>query len=324
MAALAIVLYCGAAPDFPAFAQPISACGTGMQLCPSGQSGWGGCFKASESRCINGMVCEQGEEFCSPNANSPGGCYNPKEATCTAGQVCDIGWSACPAGAKGIGGCYRPQVAECQAGLVCGKDELNCGAEASRSAETAAPPQQPDRTVAEPMTQPAPGQPTATAPLPSWPAPKQQNSQQQSVPSQPSATPSWPSPRNSADSMPSGAAPVAASCGTATAGDRRDMLEIVRGTVAQALRQPVEFKVRTARVCGNWGFVMAEPQRPGGGAIQWSRTVCRGDTSHLVGALTQRDGSGTWRLVDHALCPSDVAWSDWPDKYGVPEQIFGE
>jgi hypothetical protein len=69
--------------------------------------------------------------------------------------------------------------------------------------------------------------------------------------------------------------------------------------------------------------MIAEPQRPGGGAIQWNRTVCRGDTSHLVGALSQRDASGIWRLVESALCPSDVAWADWPAKYGVPEQILG-
>jgi hypothetical protein len=233
------------------------------------------------------MVCEAGQEFCPPIAGSPGGCYNPKEAACTSGQVCDIGWSACPAGAKGIGGCYRPQAAVCLAGLVCGKDDPDCGAEPGKPAETAAPAQQPNRTSAESAPQALPGQPAVTTPLPSWPAPKQQNAQQQPAP--PRAFPSWPALRKQAEAMQPGPALAAAPCGEPSASDRRGMLDSVRGTVAEALRQPVEFKVQTARVCGDWGFVIAEPQRPGGGAIQWSRTVCQGDTSHLAGALMQRD-----------------------------------
>ena len=117
---------------------------------------------------------------------------------------------------------------------------------------------------------------------------------------------------------------IAASCGdVANPAERRTILDSVRGTVERALGPPIEFRVTTLRVCGGWAFMITEPQRPGGGPIQWNRTVCRGDTSHLVGALSQRDATGAWRLVEYALCPSDVAWADWPKKYGIPEQILG-
>jgi hypothetical protein len=144
------------------------------------------------------------------------------------------------------------------------------------------------------------------------------------------ARPAW--PESTLTSRPSwsdragaaGSTTLAASCANVVnPAERRIILDSVRGTVERALGAPIEFRVTTIRVCGGWAFMIAEPQRPGGGTIQWNRTVCRGDTSHLVGALSQRDASGIWRLVENALCPSDVAWADWPAKYGVPEQILG-
>jgi hypothetical protein len=127
-----------------------------------------------------------------------------------------------------------------------------------------------------------------------------------------------------AGSAVAGSTAIAASCGdVVNPAERRIILDSVRGTVERALGPPIEFRVTTLRVCGSWAFMITEPQRPGGGTIQWSRTVCRGDTSHLVGALSERDATGAWLLVEYAICPSDVAWADWPRKYGIPEQILG-
>ncbi|MFO1135318.1 MAG: hypothetical protein U1E30_09065 [Rhodoblastus sp.] len=112
-------------------------------------------------------------------------------------------------------------------------------------------------------------------------------------------------------------------CVNATGETRAAILDVVREPVAADLRTKVEFKVERARVCGAWSFVLATPQLPGGGQIRWSGTPCQGDTSHLVGALL-RGKAGGWELVDYALCPSDVAWADWPEKYGAPAAIFEE
>lgn len=112
-------------------------------------------------------------------------------------------------------------------------------------------------------------------------------------------------------------------CATPSAGDRKAMLDALRTPVDANLRTRVEFKVERIRQCGDWAFVLATPQLPGGGEPKWAGTVCDGDTSHLAGGLTRRT-DGVWRLLEYALCPSDVAWADWPQRYGTPEHLFDE
>jgi hypothetical protein len=112
-------------------------------------------------------------------------------------------------------------------------------------------------------------------------------------------------------------------CQAVSGETRVAMMDVMRGPVSSDLRTSVQFVVERARMCGAWAFVLATPQRPGGGEVRWAGTPCQGDTSHLVGALL-RQQAGVWRLVDYALCPSDVAWADWPRKYKAPEQLFQE
>lgn len=112
-------------------------------------------------------------------------------------------------------------------------------------------------------------------------------------------------------------------CGPAGPADRAAMLDALRTPVAASLRTKVEFVVERMRVCGDWAFVLATPSLPGGGEPKWEGTVCGGDTSHLAGGLVRRDG-GQWRLLEYALCPSDVAWADWPERYGTPPGLFDE
>lgn len=118
-------------------------------------------------------------------------------------------------------------------------------------------------------------------------------------------------------------AAVAEPCTTPVGAMRADILDVVRKPVASDLGAPIEFKVERARLCGPFVFVLATPQRPGGGEIRWKGTPCEGDTSHLVGALLQRRANA-WKLLDYALCPADVAWVDWPRKYKAPVVLFEE
>ena len=106
--------------------------------------------------------------------------------------------------------------------------------------------------------------------------------------------------------------------------ERRELLDGMRSSIVRDLRQPVQFKVRRIRVCGAWAFVVAEPIQPDGKTILWKQTICKGDVSHLVGALEYKDSSGKWALKDYALCPTDVAWEDWPTKYSAPKVLFAE
>ena len=115
----------------------------------------------------------------------------------------------------------------------------------------------------------------------------------------------------------------AQSCTVPQGATRANILNVVRAPVAGDLGGLIEFKVERARLCGPFAFVVATPQRPGGAEIHWKGTPCEGDTSHLVGALLRQRG-GVWKLLDYALCPADVAWVDWPEKYKAPAILFEE
>jgi hypothetical protein len=112
-------------------------------------------------------------------------------------------------------------------------------------------------------------------------------------------------------------------CSTPSGEDRKAIMDALRGPVSSDLGTTVEFVVKRSRMCGDWAFVLGTPQKKGGAPIDWSQTVCAGDTSHLAGGLAHRDGM-SWSLAAYALCPSDVAWADWPEKHKAPQELFDE
>lgn len=104
--------------------------------------------------------------------------------------------------------------------------------------------------------------------------------------------------------------------------ERTAILDALRAPVSEALGTQVEFVVEKIVVSGDWAFVIATPQVPGGGAIDWESTsACAGDVSHLAGGLMMRSAQG-WDLIAHALCPTDVAWATWPQEFGAPAELF--
>lgn len=108
---------------------------------------------------------------------------------------------------------------------------------------------------------------------------------------------------------------------TPSGAERKAILDALREPVSRQLEQPVEFVVEKIAVSGEWAFVIATPQRPGGSQIAWQRTVCKGDVSHLVGGLIKRLADG-WSVQALALCPTDVAWETWPGEYGAPAELL--
>lgn len=102
---------------------------------------------------------------------------------------------------------------------------------------------------------------------------------------------------------------------------RKAVLDALRIPIEARLKQPVVFVVSKYAAIGEWAFVIATPKRPDGGEIAWSRTVCQGDVSHLVGGLMKRTGE-VWAVRAFALCPTDVAWEGWPAEHGAPKELF--
>lgn len=104
---------------------------------------------------------------------------------------------------------------------------------------------------------------------------------------------------------------------------RRAILDALRPPIERRLGGPVEFIVRTIRVRGGWALVVADPQRPGGGRIDGRRYFSADDWEVMDGLTVNgilRFSGGGWRLVDHAIGPTDV-WYCGVD--GPPASLTG-
>ena len=108
---------------------------------------------------------------------------------------------------------------------------------------------------------------------------------------------------------------------------RKAVLDALRVPVEKELGQAVVFKVDVLRVQGDWAFVRGVPQRPDGGAIDYTRTPYQevrelGAFDDNFSALLRKD-DGKWVVVVHSIGATDVAWEPWSDEYKAPKTIFG-
>jgi hypothetical protein len=116
------------------------------------------------------------------------------------------------------------------------------------------------------------------------------------------------------DSPDSSSQPVSGSA------QRAALMNALRPAIERELGGPIEFVVSRADVRDGWALVIADPQRPGGGAI----TPPAGFDSEFRDGLTVNgvlrfSGNG-WTLVDHAIGPTDV-WYCGLD--GPPRALTG-
>ena len=108
--------------------------------------------------------------------------------------------------------------------------------------------------------------------------------------------------------------------------ERKAILNALRVPVQRNVHQSVEFRILRLRVQSGWAFVEAEPQRPGGGKINYRGTrywpaVQAGAFGGLVHGLLRKQG-GRWRVVTYVVGASDVVYSPWARRYGAPRAIF--
>ncbi|UVO50012.1 hypothetical protein M0208_05570 [Sphingomonas sp. SUN019] len=108
---------------------------------------------------------------------------------------------------------------------------------------------------------------------------------------------------------------------------RSAILDRAREPVAAALGKPVLFRVRKLGLSGDWAFLHADMEERDGVPIDYTGTPRADDAAHGVvsrtyAALLHRSGT-EWRVVAHAIGPTDVAWADWSTRYGAPPAIFG-
>lgn len=117
----------------------------------------------------------------------------------------------------------------------------------------------------------------------------------------------------------------------------------VREAVLQAATEPLReafgdrVAVRVERLdrIGGWVFLQATMRGADGGRPNFTGTVYAGPAAagqmsdryvallrHTAEAFDDND-AWHWRLIDHAVGPTDVAWEAWPDKHAAPPALFG-
>ncbi|MEM7299878.1 MAG: hypothetical protein AAF468_02245 [Pseudomonadota bacterium] len=108
--------------------------------------------------------------------------------------------------------------------------------------------------------------------------------------------------------------------------ERTAILDAVRPILESVTRGQVVFVVSRMSVLGDWAFIQVDPQRPGGGAVDLSRTGFGKEIEYMDGLTTHAllfRRQGIWRLIDRVIGPTDVAYLHWPDVYLAPRAIFG-
>jgi hypothetical protein len=108
--------------------------------------------------------------------------------------------------------------------------------------------------------------------------------------------------------------------------ERQALMDALRGTVRSELGKPAIFHVRELRVLGDWAFADVSPRNPDGSRLDFNDTPMedawrQGFVDDGMYAVLRRQG-GRWRVVRHAIGPTDVAWMLWEDQLRAPRALF--
>ena len=94
--------------------------------------------------------------------------------------------------------------------------------------------------------------------------------------------------------------------------ERKAVLDSLRPNVETILGPNVEFVVQVLRVENGWAFVMAEPRRKGGKAIDGNQ-IFGEDFDNMDGLRVDavlRKRNGRWAVADWAIGATDVWYCD--------------
>jgi len=108
--------------------------------------------------------------------------------------------------------------------------------------------------------------------------------------------------------------------------ERAAILDAIRPAIEAEMRGPVEFKVEVMLTDGDWAYVFANPQRPGGAAIDPEKTAFAGQSDMMDGLTIYalaRFAKGRWMHVDDIVGPMDAAQMSWINTYQVPKAVLG-
>lgn len=111
-----------------------------------------------------------------------------------------------------------------------------------------------------------------------------------------------------------------------TSAEAQAILKPALADLVSALGKPAQLDVSSLRVSGEWAFLYASIQTPGGQPIDYKDTPFAeaaeaGMKSRAYAALLRGQATG-WKLVTSSVGPTDVAWQPWAAEYGAPAAIF--
>lgn len=109
-------------------------------------------------------------------------------------------------------------------------------------------------------------------------------------------------------------------------GVRQAIMEAARASVRERIGKAPLFKVERLARNGDWAFLQATMEGPDGAAFDYAGTpladaAAQGVVSRVFAALLRRDASG-WHIMAQAVGPTDLAWEDWPRRFGAPASLF--
>ena len=137
------------------------------------------------------------------------------------------------------------------------------------------------------------------------------------------------SPAKQEAAAPSQAPVVAIDVSTVDPATRTGVLDALSTAIAEDLGQQVDFRVDQLKAEGDWAWVVVLPQALGGSPMDFSTTKYAAqakegalDGGGVTYALLERK-NGAWTVRDFVVGPTDVAYLDWPDRYGAPAWIMG-
>lgn len=136
----------------------------------------------------------------------------------------------------------------------------------------------------------------------------------------PPGKPATPSPSPSAT-----AASPAAAVSPADAATETQLRAVIVQTLGRDFNQPVSLQVDTLQTSGDWAWAVVTPKTPSGAPVDFSKTRYAGvdlDGGGQTYLLLQKNASG-WTVRDFAVGPTDVAYMDWPQRYGAPAALLG-
>ncbi|WP_028851105.1 hypothetical protein [Thermocrispum municipale] len=116
---------------------------------------------------------------------------------------------------------------------------------------------------------------------------------------------------------------------------REAIVQAAAAPLREAFGVRIRLDVERVNRLGPWVFVQGTMRGSDGGRPNYAGTsyqaaAADGTLSDTYAALLKKDENAvadadvrSWRLLEYAIGPTDVAWLTWPDEHQAPRSVIG-